>query len=266
MPVDVTALKAGDELLLETGDICAVAGEGLEGTIEGRAHRLGQRAFAVRAAGEPDDDDAVVLAADGRIVATLRLRERLRPGARQALDALRADGVAIEIASGDARPKVAAVAAQLGVARWHSRMRPAAKLERLRELRAAGARVIAVGDGVNDAPVLAGADVAVALASGAELAQAAGDIVLDGARLSALAEARAIARQTLAVLRQNQRWALAYNLAVVPLGALGFVPPWLAAIGMSASSRVVIANALRIGRREPAPRETALPAAVGSTP
>ncbi len=247
-------------------DICAVAGEGLEGTIEGRAYRLGQRAFAVGAAGERDDDDAVVLAADGRIVATLRLRERLRPGARQALDALRADGVAIEIASGDARPKVAAVAAQLGVARWHSRMRPAAKLDRLRELRAAGARVIAVGDGVNDAPVLAGADVAVALATGAELAQAAGDIVLDGARLSALAEARAIARQTLAVLRQNQRWALAYNLAVVPLGALGFVPPWLAAIGMSASSLVVIANALRIGRREPAPRETALPAAVGSTP
>ncbi|MDE2615013.1 MAG: cation-transporting P-type ATPase, partial [Burkholderiales bacterium] len=85
-------------------------------------------------------------------------------------------------------------------------------------------------------------------ASGSELARASGDIVLDGAHLTALAQARAVARQTLAVLRQNQRWALAYNLAVVPLGALGFVPPWLAAVGMSASSLVVILNALRIGR------------------
>jgi Cu2+-exporting ATPase len=101
--------------------------------------------------------------------------------------------------------------------------------------------------------VLAGADVAVALASGAELAQAAGDVLLDGARLAALPAARTIARQTLAVLRQNQRWALAYNLVVVPPAALGFVPPWLAALGMSVSSLVVVLNALRIGRRAPAP-------------
>ncbi|MEO6973423.1 MAG: hypothetical protein ABI135_08400, partial [Rhodoferax sp.] len=112
-----------------------------------------------------------------------------------------------------------------------------------------GARVLAVGDGINDAPVLAGADIAVALASGAELAQAAGDVILDATHLAALPEARAIARETLAVLRQNQRWALGYNLAVVPIAALGFVPPWLAAIGMSLSSLVVVLNALRIGRR-----------------
>jgi len=245
-------------------DVRPVAGEGLEGTIDARRYRLGQRAFAAGAAGGFDDDDAVILADDQRIVAVFRLRERVRAGALQALDALRDDGVAIEIASGDAKDKVAAVADRLGVARWHSRMRPAAKLERLRELRAAGARVIAVGDGVNDAPVLAGADVAVALASGAELAQAAGDIVLDGTRLPALAQARTVARQTLAVLRQNQRWALGYNLAVVPLGALGFVPPWLAAIGMSTSSLIVIANALRIGRRESAQRPAAVPASVGA--
>ena len=116
------------------------------------------------------------------------------------------------------------------------------------------ARVVAVGDGINDAPVLAGADVAVALASGAELAQAASDIVLAGERLDALAGARATARETLAILRQNQRWALGYNLVAVPFAAFGFVPPWLAAIGMSLSSLVVVLNALRIGRRaQPAP-------------
>jgi Cu2+-exporting ATPase len=248
-PIAQALARAAAGLPVATAtDLRTVAGGGLEGRIDGRGFRLGQRAFAAAGSDGDADDDAVILAEDGKIVAAFRLRERLRAGAREALDALRADGVTIELASGDARAKVAAVAQRLGIDTWHARMSPADKLERLRVLRADGARVVAVGDGINDAPVLAGADVAVALASGAELAQAAGDIVLDGAHLPMLAQARAVARETLAVLRQNQRWALAYNLAVVPFGALGFVPPWLAAIGMSTSSLVVILNALRIGR------------------
>jgi Cu2+-exporting ATPase len=115
-------------------------------------------------------------------------------------------------------------------------------------MRSRGARVLAVGDGINDAPILAGADVAVALASGADIAQASSDIVLASERLGALVAARRIARETLAVIHQNQRWALLYNLVAVPLAALGFVPPWLAALGMSFSSLCVIGNALRIGR------------------
>jgi Cu2+-exporting ATPase len=97
--------------------------------------------------------------------------------------------------------------------------------------------------------VLAGADVAVALAGGAELTQATSDIVLTGERLEVLAPAREIARETLATLRQNHRWALVYNLAAMPLAALGLVHPWLAAAGMSASSIAVVLNSLRIGRR-----------------
>jgi len=246
-PVAQALVHAASGLPLRSADsVRTVEGGGLEADIGGHTYRLGSPAFALGDAAA--DDGAVILAGEGGAIAAFRLDERLRPGAREAVAAFAAGGVAIEIASGDAAPKVDAVAARLGIARWHARQSPAAKLERLRALRAGGARVLAVGDGINDAPVLAGADAAVALASGAELAQAAGDVILDGANLGALPTARAIARETLAVLQQNQRWALAYNLSAVPLAALGFVPPWLAAIGMSASSLVVVLNALRIGR------------------
>ena len=244
---------AGETPPLAVTDLSTVVGGGIEGCIGGQRYRLGSPAFAlagaVGAAGAAADDDAVILAGPQGRLASFRLGERLRGGAREAVAALMAGGVEVEIASGDAPAKVAAVARRLGIAHWQARQSPADKLARLRALRAAGARVLVFGDGINDAPVLAGADVAVALASGAELAQAAGDVILDGARLAALPAARALARQTLEVLRQNQRWALVYNLSAVPLAALGLVPPWLAALGMSASSLVVVLNALRIGRR-----------------
>ena len=260
------ARAARDAPVRTTREVRTHAGSGIEGVVDGRHLRLGQRGFALGSHAVGTDDDAVFLAEDGKILSAFHLRERVRAGARATLDALRADGVSVELASGDAHAKVEAVAQRLGIESWHARMSPADKLERLRTLRAGGARVLAIGDGINDAPVLAGADVAVALASGSEVAQATGDIVLDGDNLPALAHARAIARETLAVLRQNQRWALAYNLAVVPLGALGFVPPWLAAIGMSMSSLVVILNALRIGRNESAKIPAAELAELRSSP
>jgi Cu2+-exporting ATPase len=228
----------------------AETGAGLEGRIGERRLRLGRADFALSEGSACATlDDAVVLADQAGLIAAFHLTERLRPGAKAAVDALAADGLAIAICSGDSRYKFAAIAAQLGVSRWQARLRPADKLARLDALRTAGARVIAVGDGINDAPILAAADVAVSFASGADLARASSDIVLTGDRLDALASARRLARQTLRVLRQNQRWALAYNLLAVPFAALGFVPPWLAAIGMSASSLFVVANALRIGRQ-----------------
>lgn len=227
----------------------AEAGGGIEGTVAGRRLRLGHARWALeREAIDPALEDAVVLAEAGKLLAAFRLGERLRADAPEAIARLRADGLALEIASGDAPAKVEAVARRLGIEHWHARQRPADKLARIEALRREGAKVIAVGDGINDAPILAGADVAVAMASGAELAQATSDVVLSGQRLAALAEARATARETMAILGQNQRWALWYNLSVVPFGALGFIPPWLAALGMSASSLFVVLNALRVGR------------------
>lgn len=235
--------------LRSANDVTSHAGLGISGMVAQRELRLGQAGFALPDRLQPFwPDDAVLLADAAGPIAAFRLRERLRPGARAAMDALRQSGLKLMIASGDAPAKVAAVAAELKISDWHARQLPADKLNRLSSLHASGARVIAVGDGVNDAPVLAGADVAIAMAGGAEIARASSDIVLADGRLVALATARTIAQRTLAILHQNQRWALCYNLAAVPAAALGFVPPWLAALGMSLSSLLVTLNALRIGR------------------
>jgi Cu2+-exporting ATPase len=221
----------------------------MEATVQGRCLRLGRASFALR--GEPltgGFEGCVILADQNGPLAAFRLEERLRPGAKQALDNLAARGLEVEILSGDASERVASVARQLGVKEWRAGQLPEQKLQRLRQLQDAGARVAMVGDGINDAAVLAGADVAIAMAGGTDLAQASSDIVLSGENLLAVDRALELVRGTLAVLRQNQRWALAYNLGTVPLAALGLVPPWLAALGMSASSLMVVLNAMRIGR------------------
>ncbi len=232
--------------LLPTQHARVLPGLGITGTIAGRALRLGRGDFAT-GGGEGQDD--LVLAEDGRTLARFQVHEKIRADARELIDSLAAQGIESEILSGDAQARVAEVASQLGVSAWRGRCLPADKLARIGELRRAGHRVLVVGDGSNDAPVLAGADVSIALSSGSDLAQAQADIVLCSGRLVAIAESRAVARTTLRVLAQNQRWALSYNLCAMPLAAIGWVPPWLAAIGMSTSSLVVVLNALRIDRK-----------------
>lgn len=243
------AAARSDEGDPEVDDVIAHPGLGISGSIGGRSFRLGRIDFALP--GSPlsmEYEDAVVLSDSRNLLAVFRLHEQLRPDAMNAIDALRTQGLRIHLASGDAATKVEAIAAQLRIDDWRARLLPADKHAWLSQMQSQGSRVLAVGDGVNDAPALAGAHASIAMTDGADLTHASSDIVLAENRLDAIGPARVIAQQTLAIIQQNQRWALFYNLAAAPLAALGFVPPWLAAIGMSLSSLGVILNALRVGR------------------
>ncbi|WP_201313417.1 cation-translocating P-type ATPase [Dyella sp. EPa41] len=242
--------------LLRASDVLVTPGGGISGRIDGHEWRLGHAGFALRGM-ESRPDDRLWLADDTGALAAFRLREQPREDAQATLDALRAEGMDLAISSGDTATRVAAVARALGVDAWHAAQTPEGKLALLKQARERGCVTLAVGDGTNDVPVLAGADVSAALATGTEVAQAQADLLLLHGHLHGLVEARTIARQVQYVIAQGRRWSLGYNLCAVPFAALGLVPPWLAAIGMSLSSLAVVANAWRIGRQgdaEPALR------------
>ncbi|TZF90497.1 HAD-IC family P-type ATPase, partial [Cognatilysobacter lacus] len=189
---------------------------------------------------------------DGRrAVARFESDETLRADAVDALGSLRALGMTVHMASGDAAGRVAGIASRLSIDTALARQSPEAKLAYVRALQARGRVVAMVGDGINDAPVLAGADVSIAIGSGAALAQRAGDIVLTGSSLARIAQAASLARRTRTVIRQNLGWALAYNVVALPAAVTGIVPPWMAALGMSLSSLAVTLNALRLARAVP---------------
>lgn len=225
-------------------DLRSEPGHGVAGTVDGRAWRLGRAAWA---AGR-DDDDAVWLGDGARGFARFVLRETPRADAAAALAALRAQGLRVALCSGDAEAPVARMAATVGIAADDVRARqtPEDKLAYVRTRQAAGEIVAMVGDGINDAPVLAGADVSLALADGAALAQRAADFVVTGGALRRIPQAIALACRSRRIVRQNLAWALGYNLLALPLAATGQVTPWIAAIGMALSSLLVTLNALRL--------------------
>jgi P-type Cu2+ transporter len=244
-------------------------GNGVEGTVQGRRCRIGTAEFVAALAGQRPAalaGSGVHLGDAAGWCARLEFGDALRPESAAAIAALVSLGLAVEIASGDHPEAVGRTARELGVARWHARLLPADKLALVGRLRDAGKRVLAVGDGINDAPTLRAASVSLAMGTGSALAQASADLVALRGDLATLPLAVRTARRTLAVMRQNLVWAAAYNLVALPAAALGFVPPWLAAAGMSASSLLVVLNALRLTRApaaaQPAARAEAPDAAL----
>jgi P-type Cu2+ transporter len=181
-----------------------------------------------------------------RPLARFEFDEVLRPGAAAALAQLRAQGVALRLLSGDQPAAVHAIAGQLDIEEAQGGATPQDKLAAVEQLQQSGRHVVMVGDGINDAPVLARADVSVAMGHAAALAQSRADFVMLGNRLEEIAAARTLAQRTVRIVRQNLWWALAYNAACVPLALAGLLPPWLAGLGMALSSLLVVLNATRL--------------------
>lgn len=265
-PIARAIVQAADAPLPLAGGVVNHPGQGIEGTVGDRRYFLGAANYiAARTGTRPADADseaaertALWLADERTVMATFLLRDRLRPGAAEAVAAIRETGGAVSLYSGDQQGAVASVAQAVGIEDAVSRMTPDGKLARLRDLQADGRTVAMIGDGVNDAPVLSAAQVSVAMGGGAHLAQAAGDILLLNSRLEKLAMGVRIARRTQRIVHQNLAWAAAYNLVAIPAAAAGTVIPWLAALGMSLSSLLVVGNALRLnwaGIEAPAPKE-----------
>ncbi|GAB4057047.1 cation-translocating P-type ATPase [Uliginosibacterium sediminicola] len=229
-------------------------GQGVEAWFEGERYRLGRASFAWPDFRIEDSIDVSSLLADQNgPIAVLHFGERLREDAVAALQALRVQGLQLAMLSGDRSHSAAAIAAQAGISEVLSEQTPESKLAALAAWQQGGAgrdaqRVIMVGDGINDGPVLSRADVSVVMGSGAPLSQSDADLVLLSNRLGDLPLAIALARRTQAIIKQNLCWAAAYNALCVPLAMLGWLPPWLAGLGMAASSLLVVLNALRLAR------------------
>ncbi len=245
----LTNTASDETALLHAHQAQVSAGGGIEAIVDGRRLRLGRVGFALADSNDPDAaDGALWMADDHGALAIFHFDEQLRADAPRMLETLHAEGIRSVIASGDTAGRVNALAAQLGIDTWHARQSPADKLARLHHLQQDGRTVLAVGDGSNDAPILAGADISAALSSGTALAQAHADLLLLDGHLDGLATAHTLARRMQQVIADGRRWSLVYNLCAVPFAAFGFVPPWLAGIGMSLSSLAVVLNALRTGR------------------
>ncbi len=230
-------------------DIRNMPGLGVEGQIGAHRYRLGSPRFVAPDVPPPQDADGatwVGLTQDSRLIAWFALADTPRADAGTALTELGRQGIRLHLLSGDSEAAVAATARQFGITDWHAGALPEDKLAYVKKLQAEGRIVAMVGDGINDAPVLAGAQVSIAMGEGADVAQAAADMVMLGSRLATLPEGVLLARKTQQIIRQNLGWALGYNLIAIPAAALGHVTPWIAGIGMSASSLLVVLNALRL--------------------
>ncbi|MGN2625123.1 heavy metal translocating P-type ATPase [Stutzerimonas balearica] len=232
----------------------SVPGLGLEGRVGGRQLRIGQASFvAALYAGEappiPGDQGQWLLLADTTgPLAWFVLDDRLRDDALALLAACRKRGWKTLLLSGDSSPMVGRIAEELGIDEARGGLTPADKLVRLQAMQAAGARVLMLGDGVNDVPVLAAADISIAMGSATDLAKTSADAVLLSNRLQSLVSAFQVARRSRRIIIENLAWASLYNGLILPFAAVGWVTPLWAALGMSASSLLVVLNALRLTR------------------
>ena len=237
-------------------DIQNHPGAGISGKIDGKPWYIGNAMFVQAHCTTHSELDAtgkhtqIFLADKEHVHARLSLEDEIRPDAYTTVQALQQAGMEIILMSGDNHSAAQAVAEQVGINTVFAELGPADKLHEVQKLQQQGNTVIMVGDGINDAPVLASADVSIAMQGAAQISQAGADMILLSNKLAALSDGLRLARRTLTIIRQNLAWAVTYNLIALPAAALGLVAPWAAAVGMSSSSLLVVLNALRLTRRD----------------
>ncbi|WP_125264708.1 heavy metal translocating P-type ATPase [Streptomyces alboflavus] len=273
--------ELGEGELPEVADFLARPGRGVRGAVEGRLVEVCSPGAEAGPEGAPDggghalpdvlaralaDAEAaartvVLVQVDGVVEAVVAVGDVLRAGSYRAVDRLRRLGVEPVLATGDRAATAHAVAAELGIREVHARCTPEDKADLVGRLRAEGRRVAVLGDGVNDAAALARADLGIAMGCGTDAAIGAADVTLAAGDIGAAAVAVRLARRTLATIRANLVWAFGYNALAVPLAAVGRLGPMTAALAMSASSLLVVANSLRLRTWEPVPRSAAREAA-----
>jgi Cu2+-exporting ATPase len=252
------ALRATVDQLRHTAtDVANTPGAGLSGVINGQRYFLGTATYLREAASIPVHNAAfmtlrtggntLVLLSDTRqLLAAFVIGDEVRAGAKTLIEELLHQGKRVLLLTGDHPGAAKRVARETGIREIEADLRPQDKLARVHALANQGAIVAMVGDGVNDAAALAAAHVSVAMGGGTQIAAASADMVLLSEHLPYLAEAVQVARKTLRIIHQNMAWAVGYNLVALPFAAFGLAAPWMAALGMSASSLVVVANALRL--------------------
>ncbi|MEU9762407.1 heavy metal translocating P-type ATPase [Streptomyces sp. NPDC047985] len=252
--------SSGHEAVPDVTGFAALPGRGVRGHVEGRLVEVLAPDDTLPAplaeALLPADTAArtpVMVRVDGTVEALIEVGDVLRPGSYRAVDRLKRLGVRPVLATGDREAPARAVAADLRIEDVHARRTPEDKADLVRELREQGYRVAVVGDGVNDAAALAGADLGIAMGSGTDVAIGAADVTLVRGDIEALADAVRLSRTTLATIRANLLWAFGYNVVTIPLAMVGLLNPMLAAAAMSASSLLVVGNSLRLRAWQPSP-------------
>lgn len=231
-------------------------GQGLSGSLNSRRLYLGSATFIEEELGikpprgQSESGVSVHLCDESGWLATFNLDDRPRTDAAETIAQLKKMGLKIALLSGDRQAHVRRVADELGIEHAWGQAPPEAKLARLQELEASGHQVVVVGDGLNDLPAMAGARLSIAMGAANDLTQLRADGILLTSQLGILPAAIVLARKTRRVIRQNLTWALGYNLIALPAALAGLVPPWLAAIGMSLSSLIVVLNAMHLGKED----------------
>ncbi len=235
----------------KASDVKNHLGQGIEGTINDTRYRIGRPDFVAPSDRlEPPEHDGqwLLMSSNDQPLCWFRITDSLRPEAVNTVQRLHQMGKTVTLLSGDAEPVVAATAESLGIRHWKSESSPDDKLSFIQALQKQGHKILMVGDGINDVPVLAGADISMAMGNASDLARTSADAVLISGNLERLADAFNLTIRTRKIIRQNLAWALGYNLAALPLAAAGMIAPWMAATGMALSSLIVVANALRLSR------------------